>query len=239
MNTELNSKQWTELVEKLRKPQVLFPITAGAAILILIVLYIQLVYPVQARIDAADRAIAEMRALKEQAELLPVPEQLTESMVTEVGEMLPPKPEAAALLNSLRTIEIETGTEILALQRTEAQEPETAQANLSASEGQMQDFLEAVDTEGEARVVTVGSGLTEMRYELVAQGEYARLLKFMDSLRHAKRIIRVGEWKIASLSDPSAEQSSEARTNNYELTVTMSFYYTDQFASLFDTAVKE
>ena len=121
MNTELNAKQWTALVEKLRKPQVLFSITAGAALLILIMLYTQLVYPVQARIQAADGAIAEMKALKEQAESLPVPKELTESMVTEIGEMLPPKPEAAALLNNLRMIERKTETEILALNRVKAE----------------------------------------------------------------------------------------------------------------------
>ncbi len=239
MNTELNAKQWTELVEKLRKPQVLFPITAGAAMLILIVLYMQLVYPVQARLHAADSAIAEMKALKEQAESLPAPEELTPSMVTDIGEMLPPKPEAAALLSSLRSIERETGTEILAMERAEAQQPETAEANLSASEGQMQDFLEAVDTEEEARAVTVGSGLTEMRYELTVQGKYADLLAFMDNLRQAKRIIRVGEWKLAALSGPSGGQEDEELLEQYELTVAMHFYYTDQFAGLFDAAAKE
>jgi hypothetical protein len=245
MNTELNLKQLTDLAGKLRRPQVLFPVTAGAAVLILIVLYIQLVYPVQARIHAAESELAEMRAMKEQAESLPVPEELTGSMVSAIGAMLPPKPEAAALLNNLRALEIETGTEILSLQRTEAQEPETAQENLSSSEGQMQDFIDAVGTEEEARAVTIGSGLTEMRYELTAQGEYTRLLKFMDSLRAAQRIIRINEWNISALwnaSEGQAQQqepTDEANTNAYELTVTMSFYYTDQFASLFDAADKE
>ncbi len=239
MNTEINAKQLVAFLEKLRQPQALFSITAGAALLILIVLYTQLVYPSQARIQAADRAIAEMKALKEQAESLPPPKELTESMVEEIGEMLPSKPETASLLNNLRTIERETGAEILALKRTETLQPETAEKNLSASEGQMQDFLEAVDKKEEARVVTVGSGLTEMQYELTIQGEYARLLEFMDDLRQAKRIIRIGEWRIAALSGPSAGPDGEARMKDYELTAAISFYYTDQFADLFDTAAKE
>jgi len=246
MNTELNLKQLTALIEKLRRPPALFAITACAALIMLIALYFQLVYPVQARIQAAESELADMKAVKEQAEALPAPEELSESMVSAIAAMLPSKPDAAAILGTLRGIEAATGTEILTLERAEADEPETAQKNLAASEGQMQDFLEAVETEEEKRAVTVGSGLTELRYDLTAQGDYAGLLKFMDSLREAQRIIRVDSWRIAVLTDPSSEASATERVDDdatsghsYELTVSMRLYYTDQFASLFDGATKE